>query len=300
MPVRRAISAGRIPASPLAWSAASTPSSRARRSRLRSARSRRRRRRARRRRPARPSASVMPSVSSGSHHRAGGKTVTRQATIHRGQPEPDRGQQRVRREAPGRTGRAAVRLAELAVGEHPVVEVDRASARCPSRPMSSATSGSARRSVVAVDRDPAVASPGALDERQAAILGDRPVRRRQRLGDQRHVEVEVVHRRERRRHPARARAVGPTPGRRCARRRPGRPAGGSPRIRSSGSRSPSRMPLITTWPVRRSSTDASSRSSSDAVGPATRRPSQGGGSSVRIGRPEARRAAPAGSRGRAR
>ena len=106
---------------------------------------RRRPRRAPRRSPA--SQSVMRATSVG-RHCVGGKTVTGSPRSTRSAGTGSIALQRVllRGSPPGPVARPSA-WPSCAVGEHPVVEVARASGRCPSRRSSRSTSGSARRSV---------------------------------------------------------------------------------------------------------------------------------------------------------
>ena len=120
---------------------------------------------------------------------------------------------------------------------------------------------------VAVDRDPAVARPCALDEREAVVLGDRAVRGRERL-------VRRRARRGRGSRRSRARpASSPCPAARSharpprASRRPVRPAGVSRRTPSSGSRRRRGCRRWPTCPMRVSSTLPSSCRLSRAVDP---------------------------------
>ena len=132
----------------------------------------------------------------------------RQPAVDRRQPEADRRQQPARLQAPRGTGRATIGLTQLPVGEHPVVEV-----HAPTGDVRLADQevhlGQRPAERVAVERDPAVARPGALDVGQPVVLGDRSVGRCERLLDERDVEVAIDHGRQGRCRPAPARLALP-------------------------------------------------------------------------------------------
>src|SRR4051794_25682873 len=202
MPVRRAISAGEMPASPCAWSTRSTDSRRASRSRLPSIRepsSGGSSYRSGSVRSSRSSRSVIGGLPFGPASRRW-QDGDRQPPVDGGEAEADERVQGVRVEGPRGTGQPAVDLPELAVGEDPVVEIAAPAVQVRAadeqvdlweRPAEGAP----------VQRDPAVPAAGSLDEREPVVLGDGAIGRGEGLECERAVEVTVGHLADRRRLP---------------------------------------------------------------------------------------------------